>query len=225
MSPRGDEPRPPDEYEAEFMGRGEEIVHREKLSYPRWFQAFLAVAVAMGLGLGAWGSFQAGDMAALALMAGMMPVMAFFIMMASTLRVTVTRDHVNVQYGPIGPRIPIDKIEHCEAEDYAVWKYGGYGIRYSLIEGAWCYNMVGDKGKAVRVHYRTASGALKKVLIASPRHHALADAINRARAGKGHDVGVELADDAEDVIFVDETSRDEATVDDEVSIGASSDRA
>mgnify|MGYP001813163246 CR=1 FL=1 len=187
-----DDLREPDEYEAEYMSRDGDVVHREKLTFPPWFTAFITLSIGLGLGLGAWGSYTSGDMAGLAIMAGMMPVMAFIMMMASTLRVAVTKDHVTIQSGPLGPKIPIEKIELCEAENYQLWKYGGYGIRYSVIEGAWCYNMVGDKGKAVRIHYRTDSGALKKVLVASAHHHALADSINRMRVAKGHDVG-ELA--------------------------------
>ena len=42
--------------------------------------------------------------------------------------------------------------------------------------------MLGDKGKAVRVHYRTSRGKLKKVIIASHHPNALAESINQARA-------------------------------------------
>lgn len=201
--------RSPDEYEAEFMGDGDDVVHREKLTYPTWFLYFLGAALTLGLGMGLVGSIQSGDPAAIALMAGMIPFMALLMLFGSTLRVTVTRDELAVQYGPIGPKIPIDRIELCEAENYSLWKYGGYGIRYSVIEGAWCYNMVGDKGKAVRIHYRTESGALKKVLVASPRHHALADAINRARIAKGHELPAHLVPDEvelgvdDEVVFAD----------------------
>lgn len=193
-----DELRAADEYEAEFMGSGDGVLHREKLSYPAWFLALAGTAIAGGYAAGIWQVLQAGDPKGLAVLAAVLPLMLVMMVMVSTLRVTVTRDQVAVQYGPIGPQIPIDSIEHCEAEDYEFWKYGGYGVRYSPIEGAWCYNMLGDKGKAVRIHYRTKSGALRKVLVASPRHHVLADAINRARMARGHEVPPHLApDDAE----------------------------
>ena len=213
-----DDLREPDSYEAEFMGADDDVVHREKLSYPPWFRWFLGIALTLGLGLGVVSAAQAGDMGAVALVAAMMPLMFFMMASLSTLRVTVKRDELAVQYGPVGPKIPIERIEHCEAEDYEMWKYGGYGIRYSAIEGAWCYNMVGDKGKAVRVHYRTDSGRLKKLLIASPRHHILADTINRARIAIGHDVPARLApDDAalgldDDVLFTEQTSLPEEVV-------------
>lgn len=70
------------------------------------------------------------------------------------------------------------------------------------------------KRNSVRVHYRTDSGALKKVLIASPRHHILADAINRARIAKGHDVPEHLAPDDvalaldDEVIFAEVTGEE-----------------
>lgn len=186
--------RAPDAYEAEYM-QGDDALHREKLTFPTWFRWFLGLAVAGVPGFALAQALAAGDMTAVAILAAAVPVMLFFVLMLSALRVTVTPDHVRVQYGPIGPKIPIERIEHCEAEDYELWRYGGYGIRYSVIEGAWCYNMVGDNGKAVRIHYRTESGALRKVLVASRHHHALADAINRARIAKGHDVPDHLAPD------------------------------
>jgi hypothetical protein len=189
-----DEPRAPDAYEAEYMD-DDDVVHREKISFPPWFKWFVTIAMSGGIGAAAWGAYQSGDMGSVAALAAMLPVMLFLTTMLSVLRVTVTREHVNIQYGPIGPTIPIDAIEHCEAEDYQFWKYGGYGIRYSVVDGSWCYNMLGDKGKAVRIHYRTESGRLKKLVVASRHHHVLADAINRQRIALGHDVPAELAPD------------------------------
>lgn len=122
---------------------------------------------------------------------------AFIIAMMVTLRVTVTRDDVAVQYGVFGPKIPIESIIECKAENYSLMKYGGYGIRLSPIDGSWAFNMLGDKGKAVRIHYKKKSGGIRKILIASHHHHMLADAINRQRLAHGHDVPASVPDEKE----------------------------
>ena len=214
----------PDPYESEFMGADgdDDVVHRAKMTLPAWFKWFVTLAVLGGLGAGAYSAFQAGDMASVGILAGLLPVMLFMITMMATLRVSVTKEEVNVQYGPIGPTIPIDAIEHCEAEDYKLWKYGGDGIRYSPIERAWCFNMVGDGGHAVRIHYRTDSGRLRKVLIASNHPHLLADAINRVRIARGQEVPAEYAPDDASVglkpfeVLDDEVVFEETTGGDEV---------
>lgn len=206
-------PRQPDEYEARFMSDGGTIVHREKMSFPAWFRWLMGFAIMLGLSLGIWGSAVAGDLMPVLFQLALMPAMLFFMVLMSTLRVTVTDAQVTIQYGPWGPRIPLDRIEKCEAEDYQLWKYGGYGIRYSIVERAWCYNMIGDKGKAVRIEYRTDSGKLKRVLVASASHVALANAINQAR-GAGHLEG----DGAGEVIFTEETGRASDAADVEIDV-------
>lgn len=205
-----DEPRKPDAYESEYM-EDDDVVHREKISLPAWFKWFVLAAISGALGFAGVEAFQAGDMATVGMLAALFPVMLFMMTMLAVLRVTVTKEQVNIQYGPIGPRIPLDRIEHCEAEDYQFWKYGGYGIRYSVIDGSWCFNMLGDKGKAVRIHYRTDSGKLRKIIVASRHHHLLADAINRQRIALGHDVPAELAPDDVELGIDDEVVFSELT--------------
>ena len=171
-----------DAYEAAYMGADEEVSHREKISYPRWFRLMMPFVLATILTTASVGSALAGEPLG-ALLAGLMlPVALLGWIVMSTLRVTVTSKKLHVQYGLWGPSIPLESIEHCEAEHYSVWKYGGYGIRYSITEKAWCYNMLGDKGQAVRIHWRDENGKLKKTLVASENHVALASAIERARA-------------------------------------------
>jgi len=193
--------READEYEAAYMAEGGPALHREKMSFPRWFRYFTFASIGIGVGLGAAGAAASGAWATALLLGLMLPVMLGFVLLMSTLRVTVTDQKLLVQSGPFGPSIPLDRIETCEAESYSLWKYGGYGIRYSVVDGSWCYNMLGDKGKAVRVHYRTDSGKLKKVVIASADNVGLARAINRARTAEASpdedEVVLSAADDAD----------------------------
>lgn len=197
---------PPDEYEAEYMGDFE-VVHREKISYPKPF--FWIVGALLTLGVAAQIGLMASSGVALPVL--LLPLFAFVlaafvIAMMATLRVTVTSEKVAVQYGIFGPQIPIDSIVQCEAENYSLMKYGGYGIRFSPIDGSWAFNMLGDKGKAVRIHYKKKSGGIRKILIASQNHHLLADAINRQRLALGHDVPAHIVPDentlqVDDVVF------------------------
>ncbi|MEO1266537.1 MAG: hypothetical protein AAFX99_00470 [Myxococcota bacterium] len=172
-----------DPYEQDYMTQGA-VLDRHKMVAPWPFHLLMGlVAVLTSVVLPLW-TLSQGDPAWWITLA-MTPLLLAAWMMFSALRVSVTQDHVHVQYGLFGPKIDIGSIELCEAEDYALWKYGGYGIRYSVIEGAWCYNMIGDQGQAVRIHYRTRGGGLRKILIASHHPQALADSINRARIAAG----------------------------------------
>jgi hypothetical protein len=110
--------------------------------------------------------------------------MTMLAILFSVLRVTVSRDVVQVQYGLFGPKIAVDRIESCNAEHYDWKEFGGFGIRRSR-DGTWAYNMMGDQGRAVRIAYRDDKGALRKVLVASKNAEQLAAAINQARAAHG----------------------------------------
>lgn len=104
----------------------------------------------------------------------------------SVLRVSVSRDQVYVQYGIFGPKIAVRDIERCEAVDYDWKQYGGWGIRYGA-DGSVAYNMMGDRGRAVRIVHK--DGAERKVvLVASPDPERLAAAINEARTFTRGDV-------------------------------------
>lgn len=171
-----------DDYEAQYMGADEDVMYREKISYPGWFKLLIPLLMTLPLVIAGTSAFIAGEVGAVILMALLTPLMLLGSLVMSTLRVTVTSKNLHVQYGLWGPSIPLEAIEHCEAEHYSVWKYGGYGIRYSISEKAWCYNMIGDKGQAVRIHWRDEKGKLRKTLVASESHTVLANQINRARA-------------------------------------------
>lgn len=174
--------RPPDEYEAEFMTPADGVLHREKISYPRWITWSISLLLLAAFAFETVATAQTGDMVGAVAVAVMAPMILMLWLMMATLRVTVSRSMVAIQYGPFGPKIPLDQVELVATEDkYALWKYGGYGIRYSMVERTWLYNMIGDEGQAVRIHYRNKRGALKKLMVASKNHRLLADKINQAR--------------------------------------------
>ena len=178
-------PRAPDAYEAEFMSDGD-IVHRDKITAPWWLQAGMAAGVLFSA---VGGAFAAADGAPWLIFPFMLFWVAFVWANLYALRISVTRDKVHIQYGLFGPRIRVEDIVFCEAQKYnAVLKYGGWGLKYGFGDGSWAFNMPGDGGSGVMVHYRTRGGGIRKVFVSSHHPGVLADAINRARRAKGHDL-------------------------------------
>ncbi len=171
----------PDPYEAIMQG-DDKVLHRQKMTWPWYFQLLFLLPGLLGI------ASLIGAGAPLLPFLMLIAAMTFFWMMFYALRVTVTPERVAIQYGLIGPRIRVDDIVHCEAEKYPFWRYGGYGLRYSVIDGSWAFNVLGDKGKAVRIHYKTRLGTTRKIVVSSAHPNVMADAINRARHAKGHDV-------------------------------------
>ncbi len=186
--------REPDPYESEFMSEGGEILHRDKITSPWWLQAAMGLGV---VGAVVGGAFAVRDGAPLLFFPFLAVWMAFVWANIYALRVSVTQEKVHVQYGLFGPRIKVEDIVLCEAQQYnAVVKYGGWGIKYSFLDGSWAFNMPGDGGSGVMIHYKTGGGGVRKVFVSSHHPAVLADAINRARRGKGVEVEG-LLDDAE----------------------------
>jgi hypothetical protein len=173
------------------------VLHRDKMKAPRFFQwlmLFCLIAGLIGTGSAVFQQGLALIWAPIVLLMGL----AFVWLNFMALRVVVTPKTVYIQYGLLGPKIPIESITHCEAEEYSIWKYGGYGIRYSLFDGSWAFNMLGDKGRAVRIHYRLPSGRERKIVLSSHEPQALADAINHAR---GRSVDEASAEEEDTVLF------------------------
>ncbi|MEL6181875.1 MAG: hypothetical protein AAFS10_23140, partial [Myxococcota bacterium] len=142
----------------------------------------------------------------------LMLLLTVFMFSMITLRVNVTQDAIVIQNGSFGPTIPIKHIELCEPVAYsAMREYGGWGIRHGR-DGTWAYNILGDKGKGVRIHYREEDGTLRKVMFSSERHNTMAETINRLRATEyGHDVGEQVTNESADAL-------EEAVVQESVSV-------
>jgi len=136
-----------------------------------------------------------------ALLAPFIFLVSVFSLSMGALRVSLSPDTLMIQNGLLGPKIPLDMIELCEAVSYeALLEYGGWGVRKGL-DGTTVYNVLGDGGKAVRVHYRDAKGKVRKVLFSSAHHDSLVEKIQalrgRASVGSEMDVEVEVEVEAE----------------------------
>ena len=173
-----------DGYESQFMSDPEsETIYREKMHMPALVRFGVPVVLLLQFGLfltlgfvlPAPGSF---------LFLGLTPVIFIVVLLAfsmGALRVSVSKRKLMVQNGIFGPTVDLDKIELCESVQYdAIRQFGGWGIRIGF-DGTRAYNILGDKGRAVRVHYRTSSGKLKKLLFSTARPDEVVEAITSWR--------------------------------------------
>lgn len=99
----------------------------------------------------------------------------------SVVRVTVSSEFVDIDYGLIGPKIPLAAIESVTAIGH---KYGGvlrWGVSPIGVR-KWLYLMPGDQGRAVKIEWRDRKGDRRVHIISSRDNEQLANAIQSARA-------------------------------------------
>jgi len=168
--------RTPDEYERRFMSADGDVLFRDRAVVPRAFLGFLG---AVGVGIAALAAIvpEAWPAALIGL-----PTLGFTAAFMMALRTAVTTDVVHIQYGVIGPRIPIEAIERCQAIDYKLWQVGGWGIRLTL-DGTTVYNMMGDGQRAAEIVYRDGKKT-KRVLVSVKDLDGFVAAVNAARSRK-----------------------------------------
>jgi hypothetical protein len=120
----------------------------------------------------------------------------------SVLRVAVTTEELHIQYGLVGPRIPIDNIQECEVVDYDAMRYGGYGVKVRSIDGRMerAYTVPTQDNRVVRVVWRQ-DGATKHAVFSSEQpdavRSAIHDAIARRAPGGAFRMRVELPEQGE----------------------------
>jgi hypothetical protein len=164
--------RTPDLYERKYMPGEGTVLYRDKRRAPWQLQALFATS-----GLGALiATIASGQLWALPIV---LPPLLLIWLLFAVLRVTVSEGHVNVQYGLMGPKIPIGAIESAEAITYDWKTYGGWGIRYAG-KREWMYNMPGDGGRAVRIVWHDARGR-RVTAIGSRQANDLAASIHHAQ--------------------------------------------
>lgn len=125
-----------------------------------WCATHAHLGVAMGLGVGAV----------------FMLIGLFF----AVLRIKVTTEYVDIHYGLIGPKIPLDSIESVKAIVHRHRSFLRWGIS-PLGRGKWLYSVAGDKGRAVEIVWRGPKGDRRVHIIGSPDHEDLASSIEAAR--------------------------------------------
>lgn len=166
--------RPPDAYERRYMAGDGTVLFRDKTRAPWGLLALFGIPLVGMLGA----TIATGEL--LGLLLGF-PVLAVVFLLFAVLRVTVSAQAVNVQYGLFGPKIPLAAIEAAEAVSYDWKRFGGWGIKRSLA-GEWIYNMPGDGGRAVRITWRDRKGRRRVTLVGSRSAEEMARQIDRGRA-------------------------------------------
>ena len=174
-----DEPKATDAYQAKYMG-GDTLFH-DKMTAPLAYHLIFLLPLLIIFAT----SLSAKVPIAVPLVTAV--VVASIWALFSSLRISVSRQQVYVQYGLFGPKIPVEAIESCEACDYDWTQYGGFGIRLGR-DGSWAYNMLGDGGRAVKIRYRKGKNT-RTVILASRDPERLALAIHQARAGAMFSMG------------------------------------
>lgn len=169
--------RPPDLYEQHYMAAEGVVLYRHKHSAPRQLHAiFFAAMVAAFASAFAVGGVVGG---AVGVAVGV-PLLVLAWLVSSVLRVSVSEQHVDIQYGLFGPKIPIASIEQTELVQYDWRRIGRWSLKRSLA-GELVINMPGDGGRAVRMIWRDARGKRRVVHVGSPQADDLLRQIGRAQ--------------------------------------------
>lgn len=172
-----DPARPPDLYERRYMAAEGVLLYRHKHSAPWQLHAIFVAAMVAAFG----SAFAVGGVVGGAVgVAVGAPLLALAWILSAVLRISVSEEHVNIQYGLFGPKIPIAAIQQAEIVQYDWRSIGRWGLKRSLA-GELVINMPGDGGRAVRMVWRDARGKRRVVHVGSPRADHLLRQIGRAR--------------------------------------------
>lgn len=161
-----------DGYERDYMSDGEVVIMREKTRMNWKAQGFAALG---SLFVVVWSVTHANVLLGLGLGVGLM----LFSLLFAVLRIRVTTEHVHVQYGVMGPKIPLASIESVEAVEHQWTSALRWGVS-PVGRGQWLYSIAGDDGRAVKITW-TKQGKRLVHYIGSPDHEELASAIEAAR--------------------------------------------
>jgi hypothetical protein len=191
-----------DDYEKRYMGGGEALA-RSRAGMPWWFHTLVGLAAVASAG----SAVASGTWVGLATL----PLLLLAWVLFMYLRITVTAEHVHVQLGLFGPKIPIADIVDAAVESYPFVKYGGWGLRFAL-DGSRAYSVPGHGGRGLRIRYKKRSGRESTVWVTSPNPEEILAAIDKARAASRVrvDVPAEKAEAPAEEVESAEESRDAA---------------
>ena len=185
-----------DAYERDEMPGVGQVLHRQRITSPRWMMAIAALAPLLpGVGIaatfaaaGLWGPALGLGLGALGLGALMSFLMVFF---AAT-RIVVSEGELELKMGMFGPKIPISDIASVSIAPSGTNSIG-MGVMNDL-RGTTIYKLWGDNERAVHV---TTNDGKKRVLVLKDPEVMVA-ALEEAMARRDRKTGarVRVADDA-----------------------------
>ena len=169
-----------DDYEARFMSEGEVLLRERHVS--RVYAGLMAIP-ALGAIAGALAILIAPDAPAAAALVPLFVggTVAGAGLFFAVMRTTVTTQYLNVQYGLLGPSIPIAAIESHEVVELSPLSRLAFGPKLEL-DGSWRYIPPGVKG-GVRVRW-SEGGKERSCLSGAGDPEALSRALSRAREGR-----------------------------------------
>lgn len=164
-----------DEYEDRFMDGARARYHEKHVA--RGLVAVMAVPTLFSLGIGVAVLFTpAWPGVFVALFAA--TVLTVSTLAWSTMRTTVTTTHLVVQYGTLGPSVPLEAIESAEIVSLGAFERAAFGAKYRGKDG-WSYISPGQE-RGVRVRWRQGA-ELRQILVGAENADALASAIEEGR--------------------------------------------
>ncbi len=187
------EPRPADAYESRFMRPNGALLHRERMVQQFHWIMLVQALVALAFSIGLLGGAVFGGVPAVAVVLSFLATAALALVwvLFSVLRVHVTTREVLIKLGPLGPRFAVEHITKCAVVPRPVGRYGGGKIRI-LPDGTreHSYMMATKPSELVSLEARDDRGKTHRVLLSSCEPAKLVEAIERARAQAGAQVGV-----------------------------------
>lgn len=185
-----------DAYEREAMPGVGEMLHRQKVTSPKWALAIATLGPVIPLcGIGVTllvGGQILGGAGALLGAALAFAGMSFLMVTFATARVAVSEGELHLQLGMAGPRIPIEDIASVSLAPSGSRRIG-MGVRNDL-RGTTTYTLWGHNARAVHV---TKTDGKKIVIVCKDPdalHAALEDAMSR-KGRAGPQVRVEVEED------------------------------
>ena len=160
---------------------GEHARYHEKY-VSKGFVAFMAIPALFATALGVSILLTPAWPAALApfLAAGIVALTTLFF---SAMRTTVTRTTLAVQYGTLGPTVPLAAIESAEIATLGMLERLAFGPKYRGPDG-WSYISPGQT-RGVRVRWRDGE-KVRQILVGARDADALLAAIEAGRSGDAH---------------------------------------
>jgi hypothetical protein len=196
-----------DAYEEKFMSDGAEVLLRDKTVW-RAGVAMLGIPTLVTLGasaLAAWGlathTAEASAWLGLVIPLGVASITGTCTALFAVLRCTVTTEHLSVQFGVLGPSIPIDAITSIEVAPYLFSHWGGWGVRGLGRNVA--YSTTGP-GRGVQIVY-LKDGVPHRVFVTSYDPESIVRAVQEAKARRARPAATRVAAELGDADEEDES--------------------
>lgn len=161
----------PDPYETKYMSGAGSIARARKrmpLHYHLLFGVPCLLVLFAAVASGAWPVL------------ALLPFVALLWVLFMHIRIHVTQEHVHIQLGVFGPKIPREAIVSARVETYDAKKYKSKVV-HAASDGSIAYYVAGGSERGVRIEYRDAANELQSVFASCEEADAIVEAIESVR--------------------------------------------